>query len=128
VATATKDKQAETAPANGVTNGQIDIDGKTVKAPEPPVEEVRVHGTAQLTMFDVGGKRATTSSVRLSGGSVKLVDGQAYKKGDVIHFEGTAVVNEVGQKDEHDPKTGIVVSATQRHGARITDLTIRGAE
>jgi hypothetical protein len=96
--------------------------------PVPPVEEIRVDGTVQLSMFDLGGKHATSSELRLTGGSVKLVDGAAYRKGDVIHGTFTAVVNEVGQKDDHDPKTGIVVSAKQKHSARITDLRVRGAK
>jgi hypothetical protein len=116
--------------SNGeVPPGQVDIDGAVMPAdPVPPVEEIRVDGTVQLSMFDLGGKHATSSELRLTGGSVKLVDGAAYRKGDVIHGTFTAVVNEVGQKDDHDPKTGIVVSAKQKHSARITDLRVRGAK
>lgn len=117
------------AQANGAPPaGQIDIDGQTVKAPDPPIEEIRVDGTAQLGMFDLGGKQAQSSALRLTGGKFLTIDGKAYAKGDVIHFEGTAVVNFVGQQDKHDPKTGIVVSAEQQHRARITDLTVKGAK
>lgn len=108
--------------------GQIDIDGQTVKAPDPPMEEIRVDGTAQLGMFDLGGKQAQSSSLRLTGGKFLTIDGKAYAKGDVVHFEGTAVVNFVGQQDKHDPKTGIVVSAEQQHRARITDMKVKGAK
>lgn len=94
--------------------------------PNPP-EEIRVDGTTQLGIFDVGGKRATSASIRLSGGKILLVDGQAYHKGDVITFSGTAVVREVGQRDKPDPKTGIVVSAEQKHVAQITDLQVHSA-
>lgn len=93
-----------------------------------PIEEIRVDGTTQLAMFDLGGKQATASTLTFTGGTVRLVDGQAFAKGDVIRFEGTAVINEVGQKDDHDPKTGIVVAASQKHGARITSLVVRGAQ
>lgn len=91
---------------------------------EPEPEEIRVAGTTQLSIFDLGGKKAASATIRLVGGKVALMEGQAYRKGDAIHFEGTAVVNEVGQKDQHDPKTGLVVSAEQRHGARIVDLVV----
>jgi hypothetical protein len=130
MAAATRQKKTAKAELNGeVPPGQVDIDGAVTPAdPVPPVEEIRVDGTVQLSMFDLGGKRATTSSLRLTGGAVKLVDGAAYKKGDVLTGTFTAVVNEVGQKDDHDPKTGIVVSATQKHSARITDLRIKGAK
>lgn len=94
--------------------------------PEPP-EEIRVEGTTELRLFDVGGKRATFSSLRLSGGKVLLVDGAAYSKGDVISFSGTAVVREVGQRDKPDPKTGMVVDAEQKHVAQITDLRVDAA-
>lgn len=125
----TKGKQDAKASSNGAPPaGQIDIDGKTVKEPDPPIEEIRVDGTTQLTMFDLGGKQAQSSSLRLTGGKVKLVDGAAYLKGDTITGTFTAVVNEVGQKDTHDPATGIVVSAEQKHSARITDLRIKVAK
>lgn len=94
---------------------------------QAPPEEIRVDGTTQLGMFDVGGKRATSASIRLSGGKILLLDGKAYSKGDVISFSGTAVVREVGQRDKPDPKTGIVVSAEQKHVAQITDLTVHAA-
>jgi hypothetical protein len=93
----------------------------------PPVEELRVDGTAQLGIFDAGGKKPSSASIRLAGGKVLLVDGKAYKKGDRISFSGTAVIDEVGQKDKADSSTGIVVSCEQKHVARITDLTVKGA-
>lgn len=129
---ATATKAGAKASTNGKVEdppaGQIDIDGQTVKAPDPPVEEIRVDGTTQLSMFDLGGKQAQSSSLRLTGGKVRLVDGAAYAKGDTITGTFTAVVNEVGQKDTHDPSTGIVVSAEQKHSARITDLRVKVAK
>jgi hypothetical protein len=85
-----------------------------------------VDGTTQLSAFDVGGKRARSASIRLSGGKVLLTEGQAFSKGEVVTFSGTAVIREVGQRDKPDPKTGIVVSAEQRHIAEIVDLRIGG--
>lgn len=109
------------------TAGQQDLDGGEVTEPAPHLEEIRVDGTTQLGLIDFGGKRPTSAVIRLTGGSYKLLEGQAYAKGDVVTFSGTAVVNDVGAKDSHDPKTGIVVSAEQRHSARITDLRVSGA-
>jgi hypothetical protein len=107
--------------------GQQDFEGNTVKQRESTEyfpEEIRVDGTTQLSAFDVGGKRARSASIRLSGGKVLLTEGQAFSKGEVIRFSGTAVVREVGQRDKPDPKTGIVVSAEQKHVAEIVDLRI----
>lgn len=103
--------------------GQQDFNGRSI---ESFPEEIRVDGTTQLAAFDVGGKRAQSASIRLSGGKVLLLDGKAFSKGEVIHFSGTAVVREVGQRDKPDPKTGIVVSAEQKHIAEIVDLRVGG--
>lgn len=90
----------------------------------PPLEELRVDGTTQLGMFDAGGKRPQSASIRLSGGKIELVDGKAFQKGDIIVLEVVAVVREVAQRDKPDPKTGIVVSCEQKHVAQITDVRV----
>lgn len=95
--------------------------------PLPDVDEIKIDGTAQLDMFNLGGKRATGSSLALTGGKVSLVDGQAFNKGDRIKLTIEAVINDVGQKDAHDPKTGQVVSCEQRHKARIVDVALESA-
>ena len=92
-----------------------------------PVEDLRVDGTTQLGMFDAGGKQPSSATVTLSGGKFELMEGRAFQKGDVIHFEGTAIVREVKVRDKADPKTGVVVSASQGHTAQITDLQVHGA-
>jgi hypothetical protein len=100
-------------------------------APEPPSalppEELRVDGTTQLGLFKAGGKSPTGATLTLVGGAIEIVDGRAFEKGDLITFSGTARVGFVGQRDKEDKKTGIVVSCTQQHQARIIDLQI-GAE
>jgi hypothetical protein len=106
------------------TAGQQTIDGGEVPAPDPPLEEIRVDGTTQLGFFDAGGKAPQTSSLRLTGGKVELVDGRAFKKGDVIDFSGTAVVREVAVRDKADGQTGIVISAEQKHTGEIIALRI----
>lgn len=116
------------AELEGQIPGQQDIEGGEVPEPAPPVEELRVDGTTQLGLIDFGGKRPQAATLRLAGGAVELLEGRAFRKGDVITFEGTAVVMEVGAVDKTDPKTGIVVSAKQKHVARITDLQVHGAE
>ena len=108
----------------GVSAGQRDMFGGEVTETFP--EEIRVDGTTQLAAFDLGGKRATTSSIRLTGGRALIEDGKAYSKGEVVHFSGTAVIREVGQRDKPDPQTGIVVSCEQKHLAEIVDLRIGG--
>lgn len=90
----------------------------------PPPEDLRVDGTTQLGLFNAGGKKPQTATLKLAGGKIALVDGRAFRKGDTIQFEATAVVREVAQRDKPDAQTGIVVSAEQRHVAYITDLRI----
>jgi hypothetical protein len=125
---AAKTKAPTSESTNGATPGQQDLHGGEVPPdPQPPIEEIRVDGTVQLGFFDAGGKKPTSSSLRLTGGRVLVLDGRAFKKGDTITFEGTAVVDFVGQQDKTDTKTGIQVSAEQLHRARITDLRIAGA-
>lgn len=91
---------------------------------QPPVEELRVDGTAQLGIFDAGGKRPTEATLRLQCGAITLAAGGAYEKGAVINFSGVAVVREVKQKDAVDKETGIVTACTQSHTAAIVDLTV----
>lgn len=93
----------------------------------PDLDQILVDGTTQLELFDFGGKRPTRATIKFTGGKVGLTSGQAFHKGDTIRFSGIAVVNGVGQKDEHDTKTGQVVDCEQRHEARITDLQIDSA-
>lgn len=112
--------------------GQQTIDGSEV----PPasqngnghIEEIRVDGTTQLGLIDFGGKRPQSATIRLTGGEYELLDGRAFRKGDVIRFEGTAVVDFVGGKDKVDRKTGIPVTAVQKHTAYIADLRVTTAE
>lgn len=98
-----------------------------VDPPAPPLEEMRVDGTTQLGMFDSGGKKPTSSSIRLTGGKVELVDGKAFRKGDVVRLEVVAIVREVAQRDKPDRQTGIVVDCQQKHIAEITDVRLAEA-
>jgi hypothetical protein len=124
------DAAHEALDAAEATPGQQDIEGGEVpaRAQEALIEELRVDGTTQLGAWSAGGKKPTSATITLSGGAFEMLDGKAYDKGDVVHFEGTAVVRGVGQVDKADPKTGIVVSCKQVHTARILDITVKGAE
>lgn len=106
--------------------GQQDFSG----AVQPPQgveaypEEIRIDGTTQLAVFDLGGKKAGGATLRLVG-KVSLTEGQGLSKGEVLKFSGVAVVREVGQKDKKDNATGIVVSCEQKHVAEIVDLRLQ---
>lgn len=91
-----------------------------------PVEDLRVDGTAQLGLFQAGGKAPTGATLALSG-KIELMDGKAYRKGDRIYFEGVAVIRGVSQKDKVDKATGVVTECAQGHTAEITDLVVRPA-
>lgn len=96
-------------------------------APDAQMDEVTVDGTVQLGLFDAGGKKPTSATISLTGGAIKLIDQEAFKKGDHLTLVVEAVVNDVGQKDEHDPKTGQVVSCVQKHKARIVGVQLQQA-
>lgn len=89
-----------------------------------PPEEIIVAGLEQ-GYASLGGKKPTGGSLAFKGGKVKLAEGTSYKKGTVVVFSGTAVINDVGQHDTHDPQTDQIVSSEQRHEARITDLHVK---
>lgn len=88
------------------------------------VSEVMVSGSTQLGLFDAGGRSPESASVRLAGGKIAIVHGEAFEKGTTIHFSGTAVITAVKQQDKRDAKTGQVVGCEQQHTALITDLTV----
>lgn len=126
----------QTAPAKGSKSEEVRQEGgeptgampdSAPEDPLPDVDEIRIDGTAQLSAFNLGGKLPTGSSLALTGGKVALVDGQAFHKGDRVKLTIEAVVNNVGQKDAHDPKTGQVVSCEQQHKARIVDVQLDSA-
>lgn len=121
-------RQEGTGPETVPSSGLMEFPPGTAADPEQeaPLDEIVVSGTAQLSMFDLGGKKADSSSLKFTGGKVKLADGTAFKKGETVVVRVVAVVNSVTQKDEHDVQTGQVVSCEQRHEARITDMVIEG--
>jgi hypothetical protein len=110
--------------------GQIDIDGDevVVSTDGAPPEEVRIHGSVQLGLFEAGGKAPTSSSFTLTGGKFGLVDGRAFQKGDQVVLQLVAVVETVALRDKRDEKIGVVVACEQQHKARIIDARVLKVE
>jgi hypothetical protein len=74
-------------------------------------------GAAVQLSFTVGGKKPTTSGVRLVGGKLDIE--RQFLKGETIVLRIEAVIGEVSFIDQHDAATGQVVGAERRHKARI---------
>lgn len=90
---------------------------------EPLAEDIVVAGL-EMEPIDFGGKKPTSGVLKFTGTSVKLMHGTYLKKGTVIKFSGTAVVNDVGGKDIIDTATQQVTDAVQRHSAQIRSLSV----
>jgi len=86
--------------------------------------EIIVSGI-EMPYAKLGGKPPTHGSLKLSGGKVALAQGTAFKKGQTIHFSGTAVIKDVGTVDTHDSATQTVSDTEQRHVARIIALDVQ---
>jgi hypothetical protein len=111
------------------TPGQQTIDGGEVPAdPQPPVQEIVMRGTAPLDFFNAGGKLPNKATVRFVGGKVGLEQGTAFKKADVIHFEGYATVVAATPRDKRDKATGVVLECELQIQAEIDDLSLRTAD
>lgn len=111
------------------TPGQQTIDGGEVPAdPQPPVQEIVMRGTAPLDFFNAGGKLPNKATVRFVGGKVGLEQGTAFKKADVIHFEGYATVVAATPRDKRDKATGVVLECELQLQAEIDDLSLRTAD
>ena len=123
---------SETVPSAGLDGGEFSGQQGAGEAPGsnepdlPPLDEIALKGTAQLSIFDMGGKIPDSSSLKFTGGKVALADATAFRKGETVVVRVVAVVNSISQKDKHDAQTGQVVSCEQRHEARITDMVIEG--
>lgn len=104
--------------------GQQTIDGGEVRSELPPPEEIVVAGTAQLGLFESGGKAPQTASLKLKGGKAVLEDGTAFRKGERVALVVHCVIEAVAQKDSTDKSTGIVTSCEQEHTARVVDFFV----
>lgn len=83
--------------------------------------DVVIAGSGQLS-FTVGGKRPTTSGLRLVGGKLD-VEG-SFTKGETVALRIEAVVGEVAFIDQVDAKTDQVVGCERRHKARIRAVSV----
>ena len=108
------------------TAGQQTIDGGEVASSNggPPPEEIVIRGSAPLDFFNAGGKLPNKASMRFVGGKVGLEAGTAFKKGDVVHFEGYATVVAATPRDKRDRQTRIVIECELQLQAEIDDLRL----
>lgn len=87
-------------------------------------EEIIVAGL-DISPAALGGKAPQSGVLTLTGAKATLAQGTFLKKGMKIGFSGVAVVNEVSQKDHHDPTTSQVTGAEQKHKARVLVLDVQ---
>jgi hypothetical protein len=76
-----------------------------------------LRGDGQLG-WSVGGKKPTGASLRLTGGSFKIEEGQL-AKGSARVVVVTGLVNDVGFRDKLDGNTHDAVECERKHGAKI---------
>lgn len=120
---------AATAEDTGVDEaiaGQQDIDGGEVDAGtvSAPADEIVVGGTAQLDLFNAGGKRPNSATLTIRGRTLEINVGEGYRKGDRLEVTGTIVVDTIGQRDKRDKATGLVTDCVQTHSAFWEDMSI----
>lgn len=91
--------------------------------PAPAVFETDLvlEGSDGQLSFEVGGKRVTSSELKLVGGKLE-VEGQ-FAKGERAVLRVEIEVGEVAFVDSRDGKTGQVVGCARRHKARIVNVS-----
>lgn len=83
--------------------------------------ELILEGDDDITKFVVGGKKPTSSSIRLMGGKVGLTN-KRYSKGDTVRLTVEAQVTAVAFVDTLDSTTGEVSRTERQHKARIVSI------
>lgn len=116
----TDEIDAQAGPGEGITPLQDDGPQQPHAGDVIADGTLVVDGNGQLTL-SVGGKRPTTSSLRLVGGRVE-VEGQ-FDKGERLVLRIECEVREVAFRNEVDVKTGQVVGCERRQKASITGVT-----
>lgn len=92
--------------------------------PEPPLDEVVVNGTGQLSMA-VGGKQPSRATLSLAGGKVSLAPGQGFTKGETVVLEVVAVITGDHADDKLDRATGVALECVRAFKAKVTDVRLR---
>jgi hypothetical protein len=64
------------------------------------------------------------ATIRFVGGKVGLEQGTAFKKGEVVRFEGYATVVAATPRDKRDKSTGVVLECELQIQAEIDDLQL----
>jgi hypothetical protein len=125
--------ERDAAEAERLAEEQAALDSEPSQTPEPtagpedpePEEpqgpSIKIEG-AQLSL-DVGGKKPTGASLRLTGGKVDIPTGQL-RKGQKIAVLVEASVDAIEFVDIKDAKTGTIVGCDRRHKARITSVAL----
>lgn len=96
------------APVQDATDTEQDEFDRAVAALDPPEDE-----QAALFTFEVGGKKPTSTSLRMSGG--KIDSDEEYEKGDLLRITYEVRVGELAFIDKQDSKTGQVVACERKH-------------
>lgn len=112
--------EREAGPATGAMQDE--------KEPVEPIaepQEVTIDGAEQLALLfeGAGGKLPTNARLAIRG-SAGIAAGLGFKKGTVIKFTGTCVVDDVGSKDKRDRTTRQVTDCKAKFGALLTDLVV----
>lgn len=85
--------------------------------PDPLTEEP----SGQISL-QVGGKRPTSTSLRVVGGAVDVE--QEFAKGQTVVIRMEAEITEVAFVDQRDQRTGQVVGCERRHKARPVEVSV----
>jgi hypothetical protein len=123
------ERLAEEQAALDAEPSQEPVEGAQDPGPEDPEPEhadesqgPQLEAGGQLSL-DVGGKKPTGGSLRLTGGKIDIPTGQ-FKKGQKVAVLVEASVDAIEFVDIKDPKTGQVVGCDRRHKARITSVAL----
>ena len=96
------------------------------KQVDAPPEELLVAGTTQLELIKgFGGKKPTGSTITIQGvGSIPVMQGQGFEKGQYVRFEGVALIEEGRHKDKVDRKAGVAVDSKYAFYAHASDVRV----
>ena len=125
--TAAEKKKAAKAESNGHGEpANIDLGPQNVHDGDPDEtgEDVAqsASGAATQLSFAVGGKRPTTSGLRLVGGKLDIE--QMFSKGEKVVLQIEAEIRAVEFVDQVDGATGQVIGSERRHKASIVGVSV----